>query len=145
MIREYKNSDLPHAAGVWLRSGQAEYHYLSAFQDLNENTAIDVFSRAIQNKCNIWIYESNQELIGFLAMDVNFIDRLYVDPYRQRKGVGSELIQYAKNLYPNGLRLKTHQLNTRACAFYEKHDFVVMGYGVSSPPESMPDVEYRWS
>lgn len=144
MIREYTKADLASAAEVWLRSGQAEYHYLSAFQELNEKKAIDVFSRAIQDKCKIWIYETNQELVGFMAMDASFIDRLYIDPSSQGKGVGSEFIQFAKNLYPNGLSLKTHQLNKRACAFYEKREFVVAGYGLSPPPESMPDVEYHW-
>lgn len=145
MIREYTNADLPSAAGVWLRSGQAEYYYLSGFQELDGKKAEDVFYRIIQAQCKVWVYETNQEIVGFMAMDANYIDRLYVEPSHQGKGVGSEFIRHAKNLYPNGLRLKTHQLNVRACAFYEKHGFIVVSYGVSPPPESMPDVEYQWA
>lgn len=129
---------------VWLRSGQAEYHYLSAFQALDETKAIEVFQRHIQDNCEIWVYEVDQEIVGFMAMDSNYIDRLYVDPKSQGKGVGSEFINYAKKLHPTGLSLKTHQQNKRACGFYEKRGFVAVGYGLSPPPESMPDVEYRW-
>jgi len=38
MIREYTNRDLSPTAKVWLRSGQAEYHYLKAFQELDEES-----------------------------------------------------------------------------------------------------------
>ncbi len=144
MIREYTSTDLTDTANVWLRSGQAEYQYLHAFQELNEQKAIDVFRRFIQDRCKVWVYEINREIVGFMAMDASFIDRLYVDPNSQGKGVGSEFINHAKMLYPRGLSLKTHQQNKRACTFYEERGFVVVGYGLSPPPESMPDVEYHW-
>lgn len=146
MIREYTYSDLDLAntANVWLRSGLAEYHYLDAFQRLNETKALDVFRRIIHDTCKIWVYETDQNIVGFMAMDGNLIDRLYVDPDSQGAGVGSQFIDFAKELYQEGLRLKTHQQNTKACAFYEKRGFVVAAYGTSPPPESMPDVEYHW-
>lgn len=144
MIREYSQGDLRKIAGVWLRSGQAEYHYLSAFQALDEMKAKEVFRHIIQDKCRIWVYESNEDILGFMAMNGDFVDRLYVDPGSQGKGIGSAFIEYAKSIYPSGLKLKTHQLNKRACAFYEERGFVVAGYGISAPPESMPDVEYHW-
>jgi len=144
MIREYIETDLDSTAKVWLRSGQDEYHYLPAFQKLDEKKAVDVFRRVIQDNCKIWIYESGNEVSGFMAMDGNLVDRLYIDPVFQSTGIGSIFINYAKELYPNGLVLRTHQLNKRACAFYEKRGFRPVAFGTSPPPESMPDVEYRW-
>jgi ribosomal protein S18 acetylase RimI-like enzyme len=47
-------------------------------------------------------------------------------------------------LSPNGLELHTHQENESACAFYEKHGFAAVKYGISPAPESVPDVEYHW-
>jgi len=77
-------------------------------------------------------------------MDKNLIDRLYVDPDYQTSGIGTQFINYAKGLYADGLVLKTHVQNSRARSFYEKHGFKAVAFGLSPPPESMPDVEYRW-
>lgn len=145
MIRKYTNADLASTAKVWLRSGQAEYHYLCAFQALDEAKAIDVFARIIQDQCTVWVYEKVDEIVGFMAMDENLIDRLYIDPPNQGQGIGSIFIEYAKSCYPAGLVLKTHEQNKRARAFYEKCGFKAVRFGLSPPPESMPDVEYQWS
>ena len=145
MIREYTPNDLEGTAQVWLRAGQAEYDYLKTFQALDETTSVDVFQRVIHETCKIWVYETNEEIIGFIAMDKNLIDRLYVDPSNQGKGVGSNLIIFAKDLHPDGLILKTHVKNKRARTFYEKRGFELVKYGLSPPPESMPDVEYHWN
>jgi putative acetyltransferase len=144
MIRAYVETDLKRTAMVWLRSGQDEYHYLPAFQKLDGTMAVDVFRRVIQGDCSIWVYESASGICGFMGMKNNLIDRLYVDPAWQGSGIGSMFIGHAKALYLDGLILKTHQQNKRACEFYEKRGFRSVAYGVSPPPESMPDVEYRW-
>jgi len=144
MIREYAEADLECTAKVWLRSGQDEYYYLPAFQELNEETAVDVFRHVIQDKCRIWVHESGEKVNGFMAMNNNLIDRLYIDPLHQGTGIGSLLINHAKELFPGGITLKTHKKNTYACRFYEKRGFRPVAYGVSPAPESMPDIEYRW-
>jgi len=145
VIRKYTKADLDRTSIVWLRSGQAEYQYLVQFQKLNQSSAKDVFRRLIQDKCKIWVFELNDDVIGFMALDRNYIDRLYIDPENQGQGIGSRLIEYAKEMYPDGLVLNTHLQNTRARLFYEARGFKVVSYGLSPPPESMPDVKYRWS
>ena len=144
MIREYAETDLEFTAKIWLSSGQDEYYYLPAFQKLNEETAVDVFRREIQDKCSIWIHESGEEINGFMALNNNLIDRLYIDPFYQGPGIGSLFINFAKEIFPDGIHLKTHQLNKRAAVFYEKRGFRAVAFGVSPAPESMPDIEYRW-
>lgn len=144
MIRAFVEADLESTSKVWLRSGQDEYHYLPQFQKLDEVTALDVFNRIIRDSCQIWVHETDTEVRGFIAMDNDLIDRLYVDPAYQGSGIGSMFIKYAKKLCPDGLVLKTHQQNKRARAFYEKRGFRSVGFGISPPPESMPDVEYQW-
>jgi putative acetyltransferase len=72
------------------------------------------------------------------------IDRLYILPSYQGHGIGSKLINLAKQQSPDGLRLYTHQENTQARQVYEHHGFIVSAYGISPPPESAPDVLYEW-
>lgn len=144
MIRPFKISDEARAAEIWLKSGLDEYTYLPQFQALDDTKALRVFHKIIALECDIWL-ETRESLVrGFIAYQGSLIDRLYIDPDYQRQGVGTALITHAKEKYPAGLELCTHQQNSRACQFYEKHGFKAVKYGISPPPESVPDVEYQW-
>jgi ribosomal protein S18 acetylase RimI-like enzyme len=68
---------------------------------------------------------------------------LYVDPLEWRKGWGTHLVNFAKQVSPRGLELDTHQENFVARALYERHGFRAVKFGLSPPPESAPDVEYH--
>jgi len=103
------------------------------------------FLRAhILPRCAIWVAAAPDRLLGFLAMAGSYVDRLYVHPGSQRRGVGEALLRKARELSPRGLELHTHQRNDKARAFYRKHGFFPVRYGVSPPPESEPDVELHW-
>ena len=93
----------------------------------------------------LWVAADGGLPVGMLALGKGVVEQLYVDPTRQRRGVGSALMAHAKRLSPEGLRLFTHQRNERARRFYESRGFVATAFGVSPPPESEPDVEYRWT
>ena len=82
--------------------------------------------------------------MGVLAMQDDVLDRLYVDTSVQGMGVGSALLDRAKSLSPDGLRLVTLERNERARRFYERRGFVAYDYGRSPAPEDEPDVWYRW-
>ena len=77
-------------------------------------------------------------------MNGSYIDRMYVDPSEWRTGWGTRLVEFAKNLFPDGLELHTHQQNAVARAFYERHGFTAVKFSMSPPPECAPDVEYHW-
>ena len=144
MIRKLTDSDVDEAAIVWLTSGHDEYSYLPAFQRLDETSALRVFKAQIQDKSDLSVFDDNGILKGFIAIQGSSIDRLYVRPEYQRQGVSSALLQWAKNNAQGELTLFTHQENTRARSFYEKHKFVAVKFGLSPAPELVPDVEYKW-
>ena len=144
MIRPFDRSVEPRVAEIWLKAGLEEYTYLPGFQALDEKKALKVFHEIIAQKCDIWLEADNERIHGFMALQGSYIDRLYIDPVFQRQGIGTSLIQYAREKNPDGLELCTHQQNSRACSFYEKLGFRAVKYGVSPPPESIPDVEYHW-
>ena len=145
MIRPYLPNDLAAAAGVWYRAGMDEYDYLPLFQALSTADATTIFRDRIAAECTVWVHERDTQVDGFIAMASDYIDRLYVDPLAQRRGVGTALLAHAKQLHPEGLTLHTHQANARARRFYEKHGFTASEFGVSPPPESVPDVLYTWA
>lgn len=93
----------------------------------------------------IWVAEEAGSIRGFLALNGSYIDRLYVHPVHQGRGVGSALMAHAKACAPAGLQLHTLQQNQQARAFYKQRGFRAVHFGISPPPESAPDVEYHWT
>lgn len=144
MIRQYAPSDLNDTSQVWLSSGRAEYHYLPQFQKLDMLAAVKVFRDVIERENDVWVFDKSDKIVGFIALNGNLVDRLYVAPEYQSMGVGSALLNHAKTIHPEGLTLYTHQQNRRAIQFYERHGFKLSRYGISPPPESVPDVSYVW-
>jgi ribosomal protein S18 acetylase RimI-like enzyme len=144
-IRRFEDGDEADVAGVWHRSGRAAYTYLPTWQAFALDEAVRVFRDVIRAQCELWVGTVDDRVVAYLAMKGAYIDRLYVDPHEWRHGWGTRLVLFAKRLCPGGLRLHTHQDNHGARRLYEKHGFTVVRFGLSPPPESAPDVEYRWT
>jgi ribosomal protein S18 acetylase RimI-like enzyme len=82
---------------------------------------------------------------GAVEDGVGEIDQLYVDPPAQGYGLGSRLVDIAKQRCPSGLELWTFQVNVAAQRFYEQHGFVAVERSDGSGNEEHePDVRYRW-
>lgn len=143
-IRPYVQSDEAAVVAVWHRAGRAAYAFLPQWQHFSPEQARQVFREVIAARCALIVATIEARVVAFLAISGSYIDRLYVDPAMQRRGVGSRLIEHAKAMSPKGLELHTHQQNLMGRAFYERHGFVAVKFGISPPPESAPDVEYHW-
>lgn len=84
-----------------------------------------------------------EELAGFMILDGNFLDELYLRRDLQGQGIGSALIALAKGRSPE-LKLFTMKQNERAIAFYQQHGFQVVREGIAAD-EQVPDVEMHWT
>jgi len=102
------------------------------------------FRDQVLKKNQVWVVEKEAHSVGFMAMENDFIDHLYIHPDHWRQGIGKALLDFARERSPEHLWLYTLQVNINARAFYEKNGFVAEKLGVSPPPESEPDVEYHW-
>ena len=135
-IRPFEPADREAVISLWRRA---------AFLPLTLEDADTTFSDHIEPRCDIWVTIEESRKVAYLAIAGSMIDRLYVDPPDQESGHGSRLLDLAKELRPDGLELYTHLENRQARSFYESRDFEAIEFGVSPPPESMPDVKYRWT
>jgi GNAT superfamily N-acetyltransferase len=92
-----------------------------------------------------WVARREGTILGFMTLDGEELDQLYLLPGHYRQGVGSRLLAKAKALSPLRLSLFTFQRNQRARAFYEAHGFqiVEMSDG-SGNEEGEPDILYEW-
>jgi len=143
-IRRMDDDDFDAVVRVWHTSGLAAYGFIELWQQLTLDRAREIFREAILSRCDIWVAELEDGIAAFLALHDSYLDRLYVLPVQQRRGLGTALLEHAMRTSPAGLELHTHQKNAAARAFYEKHGFVAVKLGVSPPPENEPDVEYHW-
>jgi ribosomal protein S18 acetylase RimI-like enzyme len=88
-----------------------ELQVLSVAEKYKEPTILD----------NILVYDDGF-VKGLIRIEKNEIVELYVDYFFQGQGVGSRLIEYAKENYPVDF-LWVIEKNTDAVRFYEAHGF----------------------
>ena len=144
LIRPYQDADFDVLTIIWrvareksLPEFQREKgHFFYEDQDYFRDHILKVNS--------VWVVEVDQRPVAFMAMEKDFIDKLYIHPEYQRRGIGETLLNFARQVSPEHLWLYTLQVNVNARAFYEKNEFIAEKFGISPPPESAPDVEYHW-
>lgn len=143
-LRGFEPADLERVVAVWNATKRDTYDFLPVEQARTVDEDRAFFAANVAPRCALFVAGVEREIDGFLALAGTYVDRLYVSPARQRVGIGERLLAHAKSLAPHGLELHTHQKNGKARAFYEKHGFTAVRFGVSPPPENEPDVEYWW-
>ena len=82
-------------------------------------------------------------LVGFVAASPESIAQLHVRKGFHRRGIGTQLLDWAKRQSHGSLWLYTFQRNTVAQAFYERHGFQVVARG-HEPSWKLDDLKYEW-
>ena len=70
----------------------------------------------------IWVYDDGGIVKGLIHIEGEEVKELYVDYFFQDRGIGSELIEFAKREYDVRF-LWAIEKNTDAIRFYEAHGF----------------------
>lgn len=85
----------------------------------------------------------DNELVGFIAASTESIAQLHVRVGFQRRGIGTQLLVWAKERSGGSLWLYTFARNAGARAFYERNGFAAIADGFE-PVWQLDDVKYRW-
>ena len=94
---------------------------------------------------DVFVAQRGGEIGGFIAMHGDMVEHLYVRPDLLRLGIGSALLQRAKERLPSGFRLWVFQDNVPARRFYERHGLrVIEETDGSRNEERTPDALYEW-
>lgn len=94
---------------------------------------------------DVLVAEVNELVVGFIALQGDHVEHLYIAPPFQDRGIGDKLLSMAKELRPGGLTLLTFQRNAPARRFYEARGFVASEFSDGSRNEEhAPDVLYAW-
>ncbi|HQR12458.1 MAG TPA: GNAT family N-acetyltransferase [Casimicrobiaceae bacterium] len=144
-LREYGEEDFETLTVRWHETNRVSYPYNDEQQRHTLADARRFFRSHVLATCEVLVSARDGVLVGMLALQAPWIRHFAVFPGHQRQGVGTALLQRARELSGAELRLYTFRRNMPARAFYEKHGFAAVAFGTSPPPESEPDVEYRWT
>jgi len=105
---------------VWESSVRATHHFLKEedieyFKPLILNKYLDaVLLRCIRNDEN--------RIIGFLGVEKQNLEMLFIDPKYRGRGIGKSLLMYSiENL--NVTKVDVNEQNKQAVGFYKKYGF----------------------
>ena len=115
-VRELAEPDFLEAASVWHESRKqvgTEMGFDSE-RAVTAEISVRVFREVIAVENLIWGAVQENCIVGILAINGSEIDRMYVRPGAQRCGIGTALLQKARELSPSGLELFTHEENRAA-------------------------------
>ena len=82
-------------------------------------------------------------VVGFVAASAESVAQLYVHVGYQGRGIGTQLLTWAKERSNATLWLYTYARNLGARAFYERHGFVAVAHGFE-PILQLEDIKYQW-
>jgi ribosomal protein S18 acetylase RimI-like enzyme len=93
----------------------------------------------------VWVAESGTVILGFAILSSDQLLQIHVDPDQQHQGIGTRLLDQAKERRKAGFTLWTFQKNVGARRFYERHGLEVVRLTEGEGNEEKePDVQYAW-
>lgn len=144
-LRLAKTDDAPAVAELFLA---ARAHSIETIPPVvgNYDRALPWLESRIQKGDPCWVAEDAIGLSALMLLEPGWIDQLYVRPDVIGQGLGTQLLDKAKELMPDGIQLWTFQSNVRAHNFYEQRGFVAVEWTDGSTNEERePDVRYVWT
>jgi GNAT superfamily N-acetyltransferase len=132
-------------ADLWLRSRKASFP--ANPPTIHDDADVrNHFATVVMPTMEVWVIDGAQPgIVALLVLHSGWVEHLHVDPELTGLGLGSRLIDAAKEHSIGGLDLWTFQSNAGARRFYERHGFTVAAMTDGDNEEGQPDVRYRWS
>jgi GNAT superfamily N-acetyltransferase len=141
MIRGARQGDVDAIAELYERSF-GTLRFLPTWHTLEEHRAW--FARVVAGR-EVWVWEEEGVVLGFIALGDATVEYLYVEPNKTRRGIGTSLLDRAKERRPSGFSLWTFQQNAGARRFYERHELrVIRLTDGEGNEEKRPDALYAW-
>jgi GNAT superfamily N-acetyltransferase len=134
--------DASEVAAVFRRSREAAMPWLPMLHTPDED--LDFFRSQLSGHRS-WVAQAGGQVAGFAVAGEGWLHHLYVEPDLRGRGMGSALLDEAKDAFPTGLRLWVFERNAAARVFYEARGFLeVERTEGAGNEEKEPDVLMRW-
>ncbi|OFS70158.1 GNAT family acetyltransferase [Pseudomonas sp. HMSC08G10] len=124
IIRQATNADHPHLLNIWLRSVRATHHFLKE-SDIEEllPQLRDIYLPAVE----LWVAVDAEDCpLGFVGLDENHVEMLFIEPGLRGKGIGRTLLDHARRSRSQ-MSVDVNEQNPDAVGFYLHYGFIQTG------------------
>ena len=135
MIRKMKKADINRVADIWLETNLKAHYFISAQYWKNNFEQV----KEMLPQAEVYVYEKGQEIQGFIGLNGEYIEGIFVCDGMQSHGIGKLLLNYVK-CKRTKLRLNVYLKNTRAVCFYQREGFEIQ---CESLDEATGEKEYN--
>ena len=120
MIRKLQKADINRAADIWLKTN-LKAHFFIPEQYWISNYE---FVKEMLPQAEVYVYEDDKMIQGFIGINDEYIEGIFVSDDMQSRGIGKILLDYIKDK-KDRLQLKVYQKNVRAMSFYQREGFTI--------------------
>ena len=99
------------------------------------------YVKNILPNAEIYVYLEDNFILGFIGLNDNHIEGIFVNSNYQGKGIGTDLLNKAKEIKQQ-LTLNVYKKNSKAIKFYQKNAFKITEENID---EENDEVEYIMS
>ena len=125
MIREFQRDDINKVADIWLDTNIKAHNFIPAeYWKSNFKSVKEALLLA-----EVYVYEYDTEIQGFIGLNDEYVEGIFVSGEMQSQGIGKILLNYAKDKR-NKLHLNVYQKNARAISFYKREGFEIQHSGL---------------
>ena len=122
MIRKMEKKDIPDVLQIWLETNIRAHNFI----EKEYWTGSYEMVKQILPEAEVYVYEDekNGQIVGFIGMNNQYVEGLFVKESAQSRGIGKQLLDHAKSRKTE-LRLGVYQKNVRAMRFYLRENFLI--------------------
>ena len=134
MIRKFEKNDIDAVMQIWKNENIKAHKFIpKEYWENNYNFVKEALPNA-----EIYVYILNENIVGFVGLDNNYIEGIFVDTNNQYNGIGTSLVNKAKE-NRDKLTLSVYKKNTNAISFYKKNGFIIQN---KSMDKDTNEIEY---
>lgn len=135
MIRTLEEKDVDIVAKIWFETNIKVHDFIASnYWKEHYEMVKDLLLQA-----EVYVYEIEKEIMGFIGLDKEHIEGIFVLDQYQKRGIGKALLNHVKAKNEH-LSLNVYQKNLNAILFYQREGFCIQYEDVD---KNTGEKEYR--
>ena len=134
MIRKFEKNDINDVMEIWKNENIKAHQFIpNEYWERNYSNVKEALLNA-----EIYVYIIEENILGFIGLDQNYIEGIFIDTNNQCNGIGTSLLNKVKE-NRNTLTLSVYKKNINAINFYKKNDFTITNESID---QDTNEIEY---